>query len=83
MKFRLILIFIIIFLVGFFVWQGIYLPKKFGSVENTIFSIEKGQKLFQIGENLEKERIIKNKFFFDFYLIIKGNQKKLQAGKYL
>ncbi len=83
MKFRLILTFIIIFLIGFFVWQGIYLPKNLGSVENTMFSIEKGQKLFQIGENLEKEGIIKNKFFFDFYLIMKGNQKKLQAGKYL
>jgi len=82
MKFKLILTFIIIFLIGFFVWQGIYLPKNLGSVENTMFSIEKGQKLFQIGENLEKEGIIKNKFFFDFYLIMKGNQKKLQAGKY-
>lgn len=72
-------VFLVIF--GIFLWQGIYLPKEnFG--ENKIFSIEKGQNLFLISENLEKEGLIKSKYFFDFYVLIQGKTKQLQAGKY-
>ena len=73
----------ILFLGLFFLWQGIYLPKSSALVEEKLFLVEKGQSLFQIGENLEKEGLIKNKFFFDFYLFLKEAQKKLQAGEYL
>ena len=34
-------------------------------------------------ENLEKEGLIKSNFYFNLYLILTGNYKKLQAGKYL
>ncbi len=50
--------------------------------EGKVFSVERGQSLFQIAENLEKEGLIKNRFFFDFYIFLKGAQRKLQAGKY-
>ena len=50
--------------------------------EEILFSVEKGQNMFQIGRNLEKERLIKNRFFFDFYVLITGNAKKLRAGEY-
>lgn len=83
MKFRLVLVFFLIFLIGFFVWQGIYLPKNLAFTENKLFLIERGQNLFQVAENLEKEDLIKNKFLFDFYVIITGTQRKLQAGEYL
>ena len=83
MKFRLVLIFFLIFLVGFFVWQGIYLPKDLDSTENKLFSVERGQNLLKIAENLEKEELIKNRFLFDFYVITKGMSGKLQAGDYL
>ena len=73
----------ILFFGLFFLWQGIYLPKSSALVEEKLFLVEKGQSLFQIGENLEKEGLIKNKFFFDFYLFLKEAQKKLQAGEYL
>jgi len=73
----------ILFFGLFFLWQGIYLSKNPFSEKEVIFNVEKGQNLFQIGENLEKEGLIKNKFFFDFYLFLKGAQKKLQAGEYL
>jgi len=73
---------IVLFFVGIFLWQGIYLPKASHLTEEKIFSIEKGQSLFEIAENLEKEGLIKNKFFFDFYLILKRKAKELQAGKY-
>jgi len=82
MKFRLILIIFIILLIGFFIWQGIYLPKDFSSAENKMFSIEKGENFFEVAENLEKQGIIKNKFFFDFYVLANGSQNKLQAGDY-
>jgi UPF0755 protein len=72
--------FLIILIIGFLIWE-IYLPKNpFG--EGKIFLVEKGQNVFQIAENLEKESLIKNKFFFDFYVLIRGAQNKLQAGEY-
>jgi len=69
-------------LLSFWVGQGIYLPKSSTSVEEKLFLVEKGQNLFQIGENLEREGLIKNKFFFGFYVLIKGGRAKLQAGEY-
>jgi len=83
MKLRALIIFLIILLGIFFIWQGIYLPKDLAFAENKLFSIEKGQNLFQIAENLEKEDLIKDKFWFDFYVLITGNQRKLQSGHYL
>ena len=81
MEKKIILAIFVLFIFGFFFWQGIYLPKTpFG--EEKLFLVEKGQSLFQIAENLEKEGLIKNKFFFDFYIFIKGVQRKLQAGEY-
>jgi len=69
------------FLAIFLFFWGIFLPK--GKVfEQKIFSVKKGQGLFEIGENLEKEGLIKNKIFFDLYVILIGKQRNLQAGKY-
>jgi len=82
MKFRLVLVFFLIFLIGFFIWQGINLPKDLTLSEGRLFSIEKGQNLLNIAENLEEEGLIKNKFLFDFYVLITGTQRKLQAGEY-
>ena len=83
MKLRLLIIFFIILLGIFFIWQGTYLPKDLAFTENKLFSIERGQGLFKIAENLEKEGLIKNKFLFDFYATTKGMSRKLQAGDYL
>jgi len=83
MKLRLLIIFFIILPGVFFIWQGIYLPKDLDSTENKLFSVEKGQNLLKIAENLEKEGLIKNKLLFDFYVITRGTSRKLQAGDYL
>jgi len=83
MKPRFLIIFFIILLGIFFIWQGMCLPKDSAFTENKLFSIERGQNLFKIAENLEKEDLIKNKFLFDFYVLITGTQRKLQAGEYL
>lgn len=77
-----IILIIIILFVGLYFWQGIYLPKDFQFQEDKIFSVEKNQNVFQIAENLKKEGLIKNKFFFNLYLILTRDTGKLQAGKY-
>lgn len=80
-KMKSFFIFLIFLGFGIFIWQGIYLPKNLGG-EEKLFLIEKGQGLFQIAKNLEKEELIKNRYFFDFYLLIRGKAKSLQAGEY-
>ena len=73
-----------LFLILLFLFcQGIYLPKTFWLGEQKLFLVKKGESLFEIGTNLEKKGLIKNRFFFDFYVLMKGGQRKLQAGEYL
>jgi len=79
---KFISILLILFFLGVFLYQGAYLPKSPISVEEKLFLVEMGQNLFQIGENLGKEGLIKNRYFFDFYVLIQGAQRKLQAGQY-
>jgi len=82
MKKNLLILILAIFLIVFFLWQGIYLPKNPRLTEKELFLVERGQNLFRIAENLEKEGFIKNRFLFDFYVLAKGAQRKLQAGEY-
>jgi len=67
---------------GIFFWQGIYLAKDYSLAEEKLFLVEKGDNLFLIAESLEKEDLIKNKCFFEFYVFLKGAQGRLQAGEY-
>ena len=69
-------------LISFFIWQGIYLPKNQNSLEEKLFLIEKGQNVFQIGEKLEKENLIKNRFFFKLYVFFNHKQNQLRSGGY-
>ena len=79
-----IILLILFFLISgiFFVWQGIYFPKN-SSGEEKIFSIEKGQNLFQIAENLEKESLIRNGFYFKTYALLQNYARSLKSGEYL
>ncbi len=61
----------------------IFLPKDSLSLEEKVFVVEKGESLFQVAESLENEGLIKNRFFFIFYLVLKGDHKKIKAGKFL
>ena len=88
------LVFLILSLIAvFFIWQGIFLPphlsigggglpKDINSSEEKLFSIEKGQGLFEIAENLEKQALVKNRFLFSLYIISQREQGNLQAGDY-
>lgn len=73
------LFFVLIF--GFIFWRGIYLPKNIEGQEQ-LFEIEQGEGLFQIADSLEQEGIIRNKIFFNFYILLKGAQGRLQSGNY-
>lgn len=73
-------ILIIVFL--FFIFQAFFIPKDLSDNEDKLFLVERGQNLFEIAQKLEQEGIIRSRFFFDFYVILKINQSKLQAGGY-
>lgn len=45
--------------------------------------INEGQGLYVIANELKNKEIIDNKFIFVFYTIISGNERKLQAGRYI
>ena len=74
---------LIVSLLGWFFYNQAYLPKDLPSMaEDKVFLVKKGESFFEIAENLEKANLIKNKFIFDFYIILKRKEKKLQAGEY-
>jgi len=82
-----ILFFYFLFLISFFgltfvfVLKEIYSPKS-SIFQEKIFSIEKGERVLEIAEKLEKEGIIKNRFLFLIYAFLKGKHKKILTGKY-
>ncbi len=80
--FALIFIIFLFFLFGLFFWREIYLPKDFNLKESKIFSVEKGENVFQMAENLEREGLIKNRYFFVLYTLKQGKTRNLQAGDY-
>jgi len=83
LRFLIISVFFIILLSSFFAWWAIFLRKSPYSLPPKEFLIEKGEGLKEIALNLEKEGLIKNRYFFSFYAFLTDKTKKLQAGKYL
>ena len=82
--FAIFLILIIVFSVYFFIiYQGIYYPKDSASQEEVFFTIEKGQGIKQIAENLEKQGLIKNKWYFIIYVFFREIAREMKAGDYL
>lgn len=74
-----LLIIVIIFII-IIIYQ-LYTPlDKVGGEK--IFIIEKGEGMKKIADNLKAESLIKNKWSFYYYLLIKGETEKLQAGTY-
>lgn len=71
------LLILIIFLINVFSYS---LDK---NVEAKVFSIEKGQTVKQIADNLKQENLIKDTSSFIVYAAISGNYSKIQAGEYL
>lgn len=57
------------------------LPYSFGSNKKVVY-ITYGSGLKKIAEQLEKSRVIKNKFLFEIYMIFKKKYREIKAGEY-
>lgn len=76
-------IFLILFL--FFLGGGTFFYFLLPASDNPsqkIFEIKKGEGIFEIAQRLEKENLIRNRYFFVFLAIIKGSADKIKAGEY-
>jgi len=80
-KFLIILGIILIFFILIIIFINITLPTHRG--EEKIVVIEKGWGSDEIAQKLKDEDIIKNKWFFVFYVWFRKHNKNLQAGEYL
>ena len=74
---------LIVFGVGYFVWQGVYLAKNQEAVETQLFFIEDGKRVKEIATSLENQNLIKCQYLFKFYVLVRGVSPELQAGVYL
>lgn len=74
------LFFIISF--GFFLWQGVYLPKNPEDIQEELFSIEKGQGNEEIAMNLRNQNLIRHQLLFELYIYVRGISGNLQVGVY-
>jgi len=71
-------------LVCFSVWRiAIYIPIEKNSQEKIEILIKKGEGLKEISTNLKSQGLIRSSFFFNIYVLKKGLEKNLKAGKYL
>jgi len=70
--------------IGVFIllFGGIFIPANFGSKEQKLFLIEKGQGMNEISANLKKENLIRSPFLFRFYAIVAGESGSLKSGAY-
>jgi UPF0755 protein len=64
----------------YFRWQ-VSFSHGVGSVPQTL-EIKSGEGVKDIAENLEKGQLVKNKYYFDYYIWKTGSKGKIQAGKY-
>ena len=77
-----IILLLIIVLISWQFWQGIYLPKNEAG-EDRIFSIVQGQGFKEVAKNLEQGGLIKDDFYFILYTLKTSKHKRIQAGTYL
>lgn len=75
-----VIIIVIIAVSVFLYWQNLNSPAEVSGQEQT-FIVSKGESVSQIAGNLQKENLIKSRFYFK-YVIWRG-QLKLKAGEYL
>ena len=71
---------------GMSLWKHMYDsyagPMEAGSTEEVLFSIESGQSLTRVANNLEAAGLIHNRSVFKYYCDFAGMGQKLQIGQY-
>src|SRR5688572_11532322 len=73
---------IVIILIGYFWWRSAIAPVNTRDSSSHNFLISKGQSVSKIGDNLEKEGLIRNAFVFRLYVKLTGRDKSIQSGQY-
>lgn len=66
----------------FYIQKQVLLPLDLNGAEK-IFAVENGENIGSIASNLEKDKLIKNSFYFKFYFWQNKGADKIKAGKYL
>ncbi|MDP1845365.1 MAG: endolytic transglycosylase MltG [Candidatus Moranbacteria bacterium] len=61
--------------------RQVYFSHGTGNIPQT-FEIKSGEGVKDIAENLEKSQLVKNKYYFDYYIWKTNSKGKIQAGKY-
>ena len=74
---------VVVCLIGgyFLIKYQIFRPLSSQSVEQS-FIIEKGEGLREIAANLEEVGLVRNKIYFEYYVLFRGWAARLQAGEY-
>ena len=67
----------------FWLARSIYWPLQTGSTDQVEFIISKGDSSARVARLLAEQNLIRNRFFFLFYAMAVGQEKKFQAGRYL
>ncbi|HNV97329.1 MAG TPA: endolytic transglycosylase MltG [bacterium] len=79
-KIIFLIITISIIIVCYLFFDGIFIPLNNGVT--TEFEIQSGKSSYEISQNLESSRLIKNAFFFDIYMKFSGKYKNILPGKF-
>jgi len=75
-------LFFILFLLGFYIFdRQACFSHGMGDIAQN-FEVKSGEGVKDIAENLENSRLIKNKYYFDYYIWETNSKGKIQAGKY-
>lgn len=76
---------VIIIIISVFIFISfliaINLPYSFNLNKKVVY-ITYGSNLKQISKNLSDNKVIRNKFLFEFYVLFTGSYKKIKAGEY-
>jgi len=82
MKFKYLVLIIVIICVGFFFYVKTLFLAPSSETKQIDFMINKGSSVSLIGKNLEKAGLIKNSIIFKFYIQLTNSQNKIQAGEF-
>lgn len=73
---------IIVFLLFIFICFEVYVPLNSNSHETIIYNVERGMGDEEIAKDLQKLGIIRNNYFFNFYVVVSLQHSNLKAGRY-
>jgi UPF0755 protein len=75
-------LFLIVFAFALFLFFKANLTSVSSDIQSKTFTVNSGDKILTISQNLEKDKLIKNHFVFVAYAFITGQNKSLQSGNF-